>query len=280
MRQINVEIITQHIADMCCEVNFNLGKDVLSGLKEAFHQEHSPVGREVLHQLIENTDISFREKIPLCQDTGFAVVFLEVGQEVVVVGGDLEEAINEGVREGYQRYYLRKSIVKDPLRRENTEDNTPAVIHYDIVPGDTFKITFVSKGGGSENMSRVKMLKPAEGERGIIDFVLETVNTAGANACPPIVVGVGIGGTFETCTLLAKKALLRPLNQPNKDKYYADLEGRILEDVNHLGIGPQGFGGSITALAVHIEFAPTHIACLPAAVNLNCHASRHLQRIL
>ncbi len=280
MRRINVELITQNIADMCCEANFNLGKDVINGLTEAFQCEESPVGREVIRQLLENTDISYRERIPLCQDTGFAVVFVEVGQEVVVVGGDLEKAINKGVQEGYQRYFLRKSIVGDPLRRKNTGDNTPAVIHYSIVPGDAFNITFISKGGGSENMSKVKMLKPAEGEKGIIDFVVETVNTAGANACPPVVVGVGIGGTFESCTLLAKKALLRPLKQPNRDKYYADLEGRILVKVNHLGIGPQGFGGSITALAVHIEAAPTHIACLPAAVNLNCHASRHVQRTL
>lgn len=280
MRRINVEEITQNIAEMCCEANFHLGKDIIGGLKEALKNEESPVGRDVIQQLLNNAEISSREGVPLCQDTGFAVVFVELGQEVALVGGDLEEAINKGVREGYLRCFLRKSMVRDPLIRDNTGDNTPAVVHYKIVPGSGIKITFVPKGGGSENMSRIKMLKPTEGESGIIDFVLETVNAAGANACPPVIVGVGIGGTFETCALLAKKALLRPLQQSNKSVYYADLEERIRKAVNCLGIGPQGFGGRITALAVHIETAPTHIACLPTAVNLNCHASRHIQRTL
>lgn len=280
MRRINVEVITQNIAEMCCEANFNLGKDIIEGLKDALINEESPVGRDVIQQILNNTEISSRDGVPLCQDTGFAVVFIELGQEVSLVGGDLEEAINRGVREGYHRCYLRKSMVNDPLMRDNTGDNTPAVVHYKIVPGNNIKITFVPKGGGSENMSRIKMLKPTEGELGIIDFVLETVNTAGANACPPVVIGVGIGGTFETCALLAKKALLRPLQQVNSNVYYADLEKRLCMAVNCLGIGPQGFGGRITALAVHIEAAPTHIACLPTAVNLNCHASRHVQRIL
>ncbi len=280
MRRIHTKEISKNIAEMCCQANFTLGEDIIQALTEALKKEESPVGREVIQQLLENAEIASRDQIPLCQDTGFAVVFIELGQEVLLVGGDLEEAVNQGIREGYHRCFLRKSIVSDPLIRENTGDNTPAVIHYKIVPGSGCDITVVPKGGGSENMSRIKMLKPAEGERGIIDFVLETVNDAGANPCPPLVVGVGIGGTFETCALFAKKALLRPLQQAHPDRRYAELEQQILREINCLGIGPQGYGGRITALAVHVETGPTHIACLPAAVNLNCHASRHVQRKL
>ncbi len=280
MRTISAEDITRNVAGMCCEANYILSKDITRGLEDSLEIEESRVGREVLKQLLMNAQIAEKEKIPICQDTGFALVFLELGQEAVVVGGDLEEAVNKGVKEGYSKGYLRNSIVEDPLKRVNTHSNTPAIIHYQIVPGDRLKITLAPKGGGSENMSGLKMLKPAEGEEGIINFVVETVNNAGANPCPPLVVGVGIGGNFEKSALLAKKALLRPLARPHDNPFYRDLEKKVLEEVNKLGIGPQGFGGRVTAMAVHIEVCATHIACLPVAVNINCHASRHVERIL
>ncbi|HHX87435.1 MAG TPA: fumarate hydratase [Firmicutes bacterium] len=242
--------------------------------------EESPPGKEVLKQLIENVRIAREERVPLCQDTGFSVFFVDWGQEVHLTGGTLEEAINEGVRRGYQEGYLRKSVVKDPLNRVNTGDNTPAVIYVNLVSGDKVRIRFAPKGGGSENMSTVKMLKPADGVNGVVDFVVNHVKQAGPNPCPPIVVGVGIGGTFDKVAVLAKQALLRPVGQPNPDPFYADLEKKILEEINDLGIGPQGFGGRVTALAVHIETFPSHIASMAAAVNINCHAARHQERVL
>ena len=280
MRKISAVDIARNVAEMCCEANYILNKDITSSLEKSLEAEESQVGREVLKQLLMNAEIAKNEEIPICQDTGFALVFLELGQEAVVVGGDLEEAVNKGVKEGYLHGHLRKSIVEDPLKRVNTDSNTPAVIHYEIVPGDRLKITLAPKGGGSENMSALKMLKPAEGEEGIINFVVETVNNAGPNPCPPLIIGVGIGGNFERSAFLAKKALLRPLAKPHHNLFYGDLEKKILEQVNNLGIGPQGFGGGVTALAVHVEVYSTHIACLPVAVNINCHASRHVERIL
>ena len=265
---------------MVREANIHLGDAELSALKRALTAEESPAGKEALRQIIENTEIASREQLPLCQDTGFAVFFVEWGQEVHLTGGSLEDAINEGVRKGYREGYLRKSVVADPLNRVNTGDNTPAVIHTALVPGDKVKITFAPKGGGSENMSALKMLKPADGLEGVIDFVLHCVKEAGPNPCPPIVVGIGVGGTFEQVAVIAKKALLRPLGRPHPDPFYASLEQKILKQVNDLGIGPQGFGGRITALAVHMEFFPAHIASLPVAVNLNCHAARHIERLL
>ncbi|NLC11055.1 MAG: fumarate hydratase [Firmicutes bacterium] len=280
MRELDVTVVTDAIAEMCKESNYFLGQDVVDALKNALEKEVSPAGKEVLRQLLENARIAREEEVPMCQDTGFAVVFLEIGQDLHLSGGDLTEAVNEGVRRGYTEGYLRKSIVKDPLDRVNTKDNTPVVIHTEIVPGDKLKIVLAPKGGGSENMSIVRMLKPADGYQGIVDFVVDHVEKAGPNPCPPIVVGVGIGGTFEKVALLAKKALLRRLGQPNANPYYAKMEEAILSRINELGIGPQGFGGRMTALAVHIETYPTHIASLPVAVNINCHASRHVERIL
>ncbi|MGI6317451.1 MAG: fumarate hydratase [Dethiobacteria bacterium] len=280
MRNINVKLLTEVVADMCKEANYFLGQDVIAALEKGLHEEVSPAGKEVFKQLLENARIAAEEEIPICQDTGFAVIFVELGQDVHLTGGDFNEAIQEGVRRGYTEGYLRKSIVKDPLERVNTNDNTPAVIHIDIVPGDEIKLTFVPKGGGSENMSAVKMLTPSQGAGGLVDFVVNTVNLAGANPCPPLVVGVGFGGTFEKVALLAKKALLRPLGQTNADPYYAGLEKEMLERINRTGIGPQGFGGRITALAVHIEVFPCHIATMPAAVNINCHACRHVERVI
>jgi fumarate hydratase subunit alpha len=280
MRNINVKLLTEVVADMCKEANYFLGQDVIAALEKGLHEEVSPAGKEVFKQLLENARIAAEEEIPICQDTGFAVIFVELGQDVHLTGGDFNEAIQEGVRRGYTEGYLRKSIVKDPLERVNTNDNTPAVIHIDIVPGDEIKLTFVPKGGGSENMSAVKMLTPSQGAGGLVDFVVNTVNLAGANPCPPLVVGVGFGGTFEKVALLAKKALLRPLGQTNADPYYAGLEKEMLKRINRTGIGPQGFGGRITALAVHIEVFPCHIATMPAAVNINCHACRHVERVI
>jgi len=257
------------------EANYNLGQDVIEAFKSAYENEQSVTGKDILQQLIENAQIARNESVPMCQDTGFAVIFLELGQEVRIEGGGLEDAVNEGVRKGYQEGYLRKSIVGHPLERVNTGDNTPAVIHTRIVPGDKLKIIVAPKGGGSENMSAIKMLKPAEGVEGVKKFVVETVKAAGPNPCPPIVVGVGIGGTFEKAALLAKEALLRPVGQASSDPYAANLEKELLELVNKLGIGPQGLGGKTTALAVHVNTHPAHIASLPVAVNINCHASRH-----
>ena len=280
MRTINVQLLTEVVADMCKEANYFLGQDVIAALEKGLQEEVSPAGKEVFKQLLENARIAAEEEIPICQDTGFAVLFVELGQDVHLTGGDFNEAIQEGVRRGYTEGYLRKSIVKDPLERVNSNDNTPAVIHIDIVPGDKIKLVFVPKGGGSENMSAVKMLTPSQGVGGLIDFVVDTVSLAGANPCPPLVVGVGFGGTFEKVALLAKKALLRPLGQPNAKPLYADLEKEMLKRINQTCIGPQGFGGRITAMAVHIEVFPCHIATMPAAVNINCHACRHVERVI
>ncbi len=281
MRELSVSTITDTVAGMCEEANIYLGEDVSGALKQSLEVEESPTGKEVLKQLIDNLEIAKNEQIPICQDTGFAVFFVELGQEVHLAGGTLEEAINAGVRKGYTDGYLRKSIVADPLyERKNTGDNTPAVIYIDIVPGDKVKISFAPKGGGSENMSAIKMLKPADGEEGLVDFVVDQVKTAGPNPCPPIVVGVGIGGTFDRVAVLAKKALFRPVGEPHPDSKFAELEQKILGKINNLGVGPQGFGGRVSALAVHIETFPSHIASMAAAVNINCHASRHLERVI
>jgi fumarate hydratase subunit alpha len=270
-----VSEIINAVARLCREANCLLGDDVKQALKTAYQNEESPVGKEILTQLMENAEISSAEDVPVCQDTGFAVVFLEIGQEVLVEGGNIYDAINEGVRIGYREGYLRKSIVADPLERINTGDNTPAIIHTTVIPGDKIRITVAPKGGGSENMSALKMLKPADGVSGVKKFVLDAVKAAGPNPCPPLIVGVGIGGTMEKAALLAKEALLRPVGRQHPKKEIADLEAELLTAVNNLGIGPQGLGGRITALAVHIETYPTHIASLPVAVNLNCHAARH-----
>ena len=274
MRQINTEQITDIVEKLCIDANYNLGDDLITSLRSALKKEESPLGREVITQLLENAEIGRKEHVPVCQDTGFAIIFIELGQEVVLAGGDLREAVNEGIRRGYKNGLLRKSIVKNPIDRINTGDNTPAVIHTDIVPGDKLKITFDAKGGGCENMSRSAMLTPAQGREGVIDFVVETVRTAGANPCPPIIVGVGLGGTFDYSTLLAKKAILRPVGSNNKDKTIASLEIELLDKINKLGIGPQGLGGRITALAVQVETFPCHIASLPVAVYIECHSHR------
>jgi len=281
LRELEASVITETVADMCQKANIYLGDDVVNALKSSLETEESPVGKEVLKQLIENIDIAKNEQIPICQDTGFSIFFVEWGQEVHLNGGSLEEAINAGVKKGYTEGYLRKSIATDPLyERKNTGDNTPAVIYTDLVPGDQVKITFAPKGGGSENMSTVKMLKPSDGEAGVVDFVVSHCKAAGPNPCPPIVVGVGIGGTFEKVAMLAKKALLRPVGEPNPDPKFAALEKKLLEKINDLGVGPQGFGGRTFALAVHIETFPSHIASMAASVNINCHACRHLERII
>ena len=274
MRQINTEQITDTIEKLCIDANYNLGDDLISSLRDALEKEESPLGREVITQLLENAEIGKQEQVPVCQDTGFAIIFIEIGQDVMLTGGNLQDGINEGVRRGYKNGLLRKSIVKNPIDRINTGDNTPAVIHTDIVPGDKLKITFDAKGGGCENMSRSAMLTPAQGREGVINFVVETVKTAGANPCPPIIVGVGLGGTFDYSTLLAKKAILRPVGSYNKDDTIAKLEIELLDKINKLGIGPQGLGGRITALAVQVETFPCHIASLPVAVNIECHSHR------
>ena len=274
MRQINTEQITDTIEKLCIDANYNLGDDLISSLRDALEKEESPLGREVITQLLENAEIGKQEQVPVCQDTGFAIIFIEIGQDIMLTGGNLRDAVNEGVRRGYKNGLLRKSIVKNPIDRINTGDNTPAVIHTDIVPGDKLKITFDAKGGGCENMSRSAMLTPAQGREGVISFVVETVKTAGANPCPPIIVGVGLGGTFDYSTLLAKKAILRPVGSYNKDDTIAKLEIELLDKINKLGIGPQGLGGRITALAVQVETFPCHIASLPVAVNIECHSHR------
>ena len=281
MREIDAKKVTETVARLFQEANFFLGDDVLNSLKQAVEEEESPLGRQVLEQILENADIAAKEHIPICQDCGFAVVYLELGQDVHIVGGDLYAAVEEGVRQAYSEGYLRKSIVRQPFSaRVNTKDNTPAVIHTDIVPGDKLNITVLPKGGGSENMSRLAMLKPSEGRQGVIDFVVRAVDEAGSNPCPPVIVGVGIGGTSDQAMILAKKALLRQVGEPNSDPEVAELEKEILERVNNTGVGPQGFGGRTTALAVHAEVFPAHIASLPAAVNLQCHAARHKEAIL
>jgi fumarate hydratase subunit alpha len=279
MRQIETAAITRAVKEAAIAANYDLGEDLLAALKRGEQEEESPSGREIFRQLLENASIAGRERVPLCQDCGLAVVFVELGQEVHIIGGDFEQAIQEGVRQGYGEGFLRKSLCH-PLTRANTGDNTPAVIHTEIVPGDRLKITVVPKGGGSENMSRVHMLKPAEGRAGVIDRVLLTVREAGPNPCPPIIVGVGIGGTFEQAALLAKKSLLREMGSPNPDPELAALEQEMLQAVNDLGIGPQGLGGRITAMAVHVLMQPSHIASLPVAVNIQCHASRHKEAVL
>ena len=280
MREINVSEIIDNIKEMCIEANHYLSPDMKQALYNAYETEQSKIGRQVLSQLKENLEIAANDMIPICQDTGMAVVFIKVGQEVHITGGSLEAAINEGVRLGYTEGFLRKSVVKDPIYRENTKDNTPAVIHYEIVPGDNVEITLAPKGFGSENMSRVFMLKPADGIEGVKNAILTAVKDAGPNACPPMVVGVGIGGTFEKCALLAKKALTRSFDEEAKEEYVRDLEKEMLEKINKLGIGPGGLGGTQTAFAVNIETYPTHIAGLPVAINICCHVNRHVKRVL
>ena len=280
MREILAETITRTVEKLCVEANCHLPGDMKSCIRAARAAEPWPQGREILDRIIENFEVADRENMPICQDTGMACVFLEVGQELHFVGGGLYDAVHEGVRRGYTEGYLRKSVVADPIRRGNTGDNTPAMIHTDIVPGDRLRITVGPKGFGSENMSAIKMLKPSDGLEGVKKFVLDTVEAAGPNPCPPMVVGVGIGGTFEKAAYLAKKALMRPLDVPNPDPYYADLEAELLERINGLGIGPQGFGGLTTALGLNIEVLPTHIAGLPCAVNIGCHATRHKTEVL
>ncbi len=280
MREINVSTITDNIKEMCIEANHFLTDDMKNVFENAVKNEESVLGKQVLGQLEENLKIAGEDMIPICQDTGMAVVFINVGQDVHLTGGDITDAINEGVRRGYIDGYLRKSVVKDPIYRENTKDNTPAVIHFNIVPGDKVDITVAPKGFGSENMSRVFMLKPADGIEGVKEAILTAVKDAGPNACPPMVVGVGIGGTFEKCAYLAKKALTRDLNEESPVEYVRDLEKEMLEKINKLGIGPGGLGGTQTALAINIETYPTHIAGLPVAVNICCHVNRHSHRVI
>ena len=278
IRTVDTKIITENVKEMCIEANHYLSKDMDIAMKNAVTTEKSELGRKILNQLQDNLKIADEEMIPICQDTGMAVIFLEVGQDVHFEGEAIEDAINEGVRQGYTEGYLRNSVVKDPLIRENTKDNTPAVIHYSIVPGDKVKITIAPKGFGSENMSRVFMPKPADGIEGVKDAVLTAVKDAGPNACPPMVVGVGIGGTFEKCAILAKKALTRPGGEHSDIPYVKDMEEELLGKINRLGIGPGGLGGTTTALAVNINTYPTHIAGLPVAVNICCHVNRHVVR--
>lgn len=280
MRNISTDIIIKNIKEMCIEANLELSRDMQDKLKNAMNTETGILGKKILSQLDENMKIAKEESIPICQDTGMAVVFFKIGQDVHIEGMNLTDAINEGVRQGYVEGYLRKSVVKDPIERENTKDNTPAVIHYDVISGDKIEITVAPKGFGSENMSRVFMLKPADGLDGVKNVVLEAVKDAGPNACPPMVVGVGIGGTFEKCAFLAKKALSRNTNEKSQIPYAAQLEEELLYEINNLGIGPGGLGGKTTALAVNIETYPTHIAGLPVAVNICCHVNRHVTRVI
>ena len=279
MREIKASLITETVSRLCIEANCHLPGDMKQCITACRSCETWPVAQSILDQIIENYTIADEQNVPICQDTGLACVFVDIGQEVHV-DGNLEDAINEGVRKGYTDGYLRKSVVRDPLDRVNTGDNTPAMIYYNIVPGDKVKITVAPKGAGSENMSQIKMLKPSDGVQGVKDFVVKCVEEAGPNPCPPIVVGVGIGGTFDKAAYLAKKALTRSVDERNPVKFYADLEEELLEKINALGVGPQGFGGSTTALAVNIEQFPTHIAGLPVAVNINCHVTRHKTEVL
>lgn len=280
MRTIHTEEIINQIKEMCIEANYSLSADMVQRFDEAREEEVSSLGIQIFDQLKENLEIAGRDQIPICQDTGMAVIFMEVGQDVHIEGGSLTEAVNEGVRQGYIEGYLRKSVVKDPIERENTKDNTPAVIHYDIVEGDKLTVTVAPKGFGSENMSRVFMLKPADGIEGVKEAILTAVKDAGPNACPPLVVGVGIGGTFEKCAQMAKQALTRNLQKQSEIPYVRELEKEMLLKINRLGIGPGGLGGSMTALAVNIETYPTHIAGLPVAVNICCHVNRHAYRVI
>ena len=280
MREINVNEITEAVSSMCIEVNHVLSEDMKCALDNAFNKEESELGKQILDQLKENLVIAKEEMIPICQDTGMAVIFMEIGQEVHFTGGSLENAINEGVRKGYVEGYLRKSVVDDPIIRNNTKDNTPAVIHYSVVPGENVRITISPKGFGSENMSRVFMLKPADGIEGVKNAILTAVKDAGPNACPPMVIGVGIGGTFEKCALMAKHALTRKTGEHSDIPYVKELEEEMLDKINALGIGPAGLGGSVTAMAINIETYPTHIAGLPVAVNICCHVNRHIERVI
>lgn len=280
MREIHVDEIIKAVRRMCIDANCNLNQDIETALKCGLKRETNPIAKTVLTDILTNAEIARKEQMPICQDTGMAVFFLKLGQDLHITGGSLKDAINEGVRQGYADGYLRKSVVSDPIRRGNTGDNTPAIIHTEIVDGETLSITLAPKGFGSENMSAIKMLKPSDGLNGIIDFVVDTVKNAGSNPCPPLVVGVGIGGTFEACAYLAKTALLRDVDSKNPDPYYAELEETLLKKINALDIGPQGFGGITTALGVNVETFPTHIAGMPCAVNINCHVTRHLTCIL
>ncbi|HBG6122642.1 TPA: fumarate hydratase [Clostridioides difficile] len=279
MRKIKSEQIVEQVKKLCIEASLYLGEDVLSCIKEKAKSEKSEVGKNILNILVENAEIAKEKNIPICQDTGMAVFFVEIGQEVLIEGDTLTDAINEGVRQGYEEGYLRKSVVS-PINRVNTKDNTPAVIHYDMVKGDKIKIEFAAKGFGSENMSKMKMLKPSDGLEGIKKFIIDTVSEAGPNPCPPMVIGVGIGGTVDKCAQIAKKALFRELGEFNKDENIAKLESELLTAINKLGIGPQGLGGTTTALGLNIEIFPTHIAGLPVVVNINCHASRHKKVVI
>lgn len=279
MRELNVDIITNEIARLAMETNYRLSDDVVAKISDA-GKKNSGIASKILDVINENIEIAGSNEIPLCQDTGLACVFIELGQDVHLIGGNLYDGINEGVGKGYTEGYFRKSVVKDPIRRGNTGDNTPARIVVDIVPGENVKITFAPKGFGSENMSKIAMMTPSAGEQGIKDFIINTVKSAGGNPCPPMVIGVGIGSTFDGCALLAKKALMLPLDEENEDPYYADMEKELLEEINRLDIGPQGFGGATTALGVRILTAPTHIAGMPVAVNINCHVSRHKTVVL
>lgn len=278
IRNIHTDTIIQTVKEMCIEANHFLSDDMKESLEKAIKDEKSELGKKILNQLDENLKIASKEMIPICQDTGMAVFFIEIGQDVHFEGINLEDAINEGVRQGYEEGYLRKSVVSDPILRENTKNNTPAVIHYSIVPGDKVKITFAPKGFGSENMSRIFMLKPADGIEGVKEAIFTAVKEAGPNACPPMVIGVGVGGTFEKCAILAKKALTRPVNENSNIPYVAEMERELLEKINKIGIGPGGLGGTTTALAVNINTYPTHIAGLPVAVNICCHVNRHSVR--
>ena len=280
MRQIQASDITRIITSLCVRSNYNLPDDVRETIEKSRCYETWPVATDILDQIITNYHLAEKSMSPICQDTGMTCVFMEIGQEVHIIGGNLINAVDEGVKQGYEKGYLRKSVVDDPLIRNNTGDNTPAMLYTDIVPGDKIKITVAPKGFGSENMSQIKMLLPSDGRNGVIDFVLSAVQTAGPNPCPPIVVGIGLGGTFDKAALLAKKALLRPMDLKNSNTYYAELENELLHKINMLGIGPQGFGGRTTALHVAIETLPTHIAGLPCAVNINCHVARHATKVL
>ena len=281
MREVKSSQITDKIKELFLKANFYITPDLIQRLKKALEEENSPIGKYVLKMIIENNKIASREEVPICQDTGLSVVFVEVGQEVHLVDGDFAEAINQGVKEAYKEGYLRKSVVDDPVfERKNTKTNTPAIIYTDIVPGDKIKLLVMPKGFGSENMSTIAMLKPADGEKGIVDFVVETVKKAGPNPCPPTIIGVGIGGTIDKAMVIAKKAIIRKIGQSNKNSKYATLEKEILTKINNLGIGPAGLGGNITSLAVHIDYLPTHIAGMPVAVNMCCHAARHAEGII
>lgn len=280
MREVTYEQIVTAVKDMCIEANYNLGDDMLNAFREALKKEESETGKDVLNQLILNAEIASAEKVPMCQDTGLAVFIVELGQDCHIVGGSLYDAINEGVRKGYGEGYLRSSVVQDPLQRKNTGDNTPGIVHVELVEGDKCTIHMTAKGFGSENMSRLKMMKPADGIEGVKDFIIETVKLAGPNACPPMVVGVGLGGTFEKAAYMAKKSLFREIGERSHRSDVAELELELMETINKLGIGPQGMGGRTTALDVHIETFATHIAGLPVAVNINCHASRHKMAVL